>query len=411
MSTYLRKLAQKSRVATQEIERLGMLRRSVGKGHVGKIFSKSMPTEHKGQLKMLVKQGLRHMKNEVKKGVSAAKSAAVDVVKSKALDVGLTAISAAAGPEGPAIVAAARELGIVDALKTLDVKDWTIDATKLKFPIETAVSGPIAGYNKETGRVKLTAIFAGAVAPINPYAAMKYAEGKTGVQAPAKVEAAVALMGYVVTVLQNAPTVFLQGIQGHGFHYPGTNYIGPGTDVDRAGPPTSTMDALARTHDIHYSYLESVGQKVYNRFNMADRYMLARVTLDTPEGWAVLVGINAKKIFKKDYTPIPPIPSYATVAAQTEIPQDKAWLLNKPQRLLSDAEIAGKGEGGGGGEGVIAPPAAVEAIDNSPPILPHKIVQHQLKILATPHPEEKKEHARLTYLTGLAAHIGSEMLA
>lgn len=48
------------------------------------------------------------------------------------------------------------------------------------------------------------------------------------------------------------------------YHYPGTNYLGPGTDVVnsiRGGlEPTSYIDSLARQHDI--DYLRSSGSAV-----------------------------------------------------------------------------------------------------------------------------------------------------
>lgn len=113
------------------------------------------------------------------------------------------------------------------------------------------------------------------------------------------------------TLVSEAPEILLSGATGHGFHYPGANYIGPGTPLDNnPGRPTSQMDDLARIHDYQYGQLEAAGVNPYFTFNEADRYMLAHANLETAEGWAIYLGIGMKQIFPDDYTSVDPVPPY-----------------------------------------------------------------------------------------------------
>jgi len=138
------------------------------------------------------------------------------------------------------------------------------------------------------------------------------------------------------TLFTHAPEIILSGASGHGYHYPGANYIGPMTPLEKnPGAPTSQMDDLARIHDWQYNQLQEAGVNPYFTFNEADRYMLAHANLDTPEGWAIYLGIGMKQIFPDDYTTVDPIPVYQGVGENpsTLAPQEKEkWELKSIMR-------------------------------------------------------------------------------
>lgn len=109
--------------------------------------------------------------------------------------------------------------------------------------------------------------------------------------------------------LYGAPSSAVGAATGKGWLYPGSRYIGPG-NPNNNGKPTSYSDELAYVHDHQYSYLQRLGVNPYTTFNQADREMLANVDTTKPGGWAIYLGINAKRIFPNDDTPVPKIPSW-----------------------------------------------------------------------------------------------------
>jgi hypothetical protein len=351
----LKAIRKKADVVKETKKKLEAIANQVGKGDVLGVVKEVLPLIP-GKLKDVVVP--RKLRSTVKKVTSTIEKD-VKYYEDKLLgqqnfkNLTVKEILSAINPEVAAVLVTAKTVGVLDALKTFDKSDWSISADALlKTPIAAGLpipslhgeglSGPIVGYNKETNRIKLSALLTNSQIMLNPYGVLQEIEKATGKKAPKAVEAGAALLGMATTALKNMPAVLFERAQGGGLHYPGSNYIGPGTPVDSAGPPTTDMDALARIHDIHYSYLETQGVDVYKTFNMADRYMLARVDLTQPDGWAVLLGINAKKVFKNDFTPIPPIPSYTEVKEKGGI-QSKAWLLNpQPMRMLTEEEIANK---------------------------------------------------------------------
>lgn len=121
---------------------------------------------------------------------------------------------------------------------------------------------------------------------------------------------AVSLLESINTMVTHAPDILIHGLMGKGFHYPGSNYIGPGTKVETAGPPVNAMDAAARVHDIQYEELMRKGVDAYFTWNSSDRELIKKADLNEPMGWAVFAGMSAKKIFKYDDTPVTPVPPY-----------------------------------------------------------------------------------------------------
>lgn len=117
------------------------------------------------------------------------------------------------------------------------------------------------------------------------------------------------------TLVENAPEIVSGMITGKGFTWEGSNYIGPNTDLSQNYQPMSQMDDLARIHDYQYGQLQEAGVNPYFTFNQADKYMLDHVNLDTPEGWAIYVGIGLKQIFPDDYTEVSPVPPFTAAIA------------------------------------------------------------------------------------------------
>ena len=97
--------------------------------------------------------------------------------------------------------------------------------------------------------------------------------------------------------------------RGGGVIYPGSNYIGPGNSLD-AGRPTSQADAVAREHDYQYDYLQKQGVDPYFTWNEADRKAVRKVKTTSPSGAAVWAGLNQKRIFRRDDTPVPEVRKY-----------------------------------------------------------------------------------------------------
>lgn len=105
------------------------------------------------------------------------------------------------------------------------------------------------------------------------------------------------------------PSIAYGAVRGRGIVYPGTNYIGPGNPLS-SGRPKSYHDNLARTHDYQYQYLMDKGVDPYFSWNQADREMVKKADPTTLEGAAVLMGINPKRIFRRDRTKVPVIAPY-----------------------------------------------------------------------------------------------------
>lgn len=112
-----------------------------------------------------------------------------------------------------------------------------------------------------------------------------------------------ALKGMAIDSVKGVPKMVKTYKKTGALTFPGSNYIGPGNQLDM-GKPTSKADRLAYVHDHHYSELEKKGVNPYFTFNEADRQMLKNNDATTKHGMAVALGINAKRIFKNDYTPV-----------------------------------------------------------------------------------------------------------
>lgn len=99
----------------------------------------------------------------------------------------------------------------------------------------------------------------------------------------------------------NLPKMTYNAYKGKGFVYPDTKYIGPGNPMD-LGTPINYDDNLAYIHDNQYDELIDKGINPYFTFNEPDREMIKNARLTTPAGRATWLGINAKRVFKNDYT-------------------------------------------------------------------------------------------------------------
>lgn len=150
---------------------------------------------------------------------------------------------------------------------------------------------------------------------------------KAPISMPEGLEKMYAAGNALVTMITATPELIASAALGHMKGYPGSNYIGPGTDLTTNLKPTSQMDDLARIHDWQYSQLEAQGVNPYFTFNLADRYMLAHADLTTAEGWAIYVGIGLKQIFPDDYTGIEPVPLYKGAGEDPTV-------LSEPQRRI-----------------------------------------------------------------------------
>ncbi|AJP36445.1 putative capsid protein [Avon-Heathcote Estuary associated circular virus 19] len=80
-------------------------------------------------------------------------------------------------------------------------------------------------------------------------------------------------------------------------HYPGYNYLGPGTkNFDRA--PRNDLDAAARKHDLDYGKLQRGGRNPYFKWFKADQRFLDRIAKDkSVPGWIARQTFRAKKYF------------------------------------------------------------------------------------------------------------------
>lgn len=100
---------------------------------------------------------------------------------------------------------------------------------------------------------------------------------------------------------KNAPGIMQKAVSGKGLTYPGTRYIGPGNKLNE-GKPKSKADRAAYVHDHEYDQLLKKGVNPYTTFNRADRKMIKNADLTTDEGLALWLGMNAKRIFRRDST-------------------------------------------------------------------------------------------------------------
>jgi hypothetical protein len=90
-------------------------------------------------------------------------------------------------------------------------------------------------------------------------------------------------------------------LQGKGYLYPGTHYLGPGNPLNN-GPPTSDADRIAQQHDYDYDRLIKAGhskRRVYGGFSDADQRAMDKSDVTTSQGLALYAGMGAKKILSK----------------------------------------------------------------------------------------------------------------
>jgi hypothetical protein len=88
--------------------------------------------------------------------------------------------------------------------------------------------------------------------------------------------------------------------KGKGLVLPGSNYIGPGNPMNRK--VKSKGDALAKKHDEDYDRYLKAGyskKKVYGGFSDADKRLMKKSDVTTPEGVATYTGMKAKQLLHK----------------------------------------------------------------------------------------------------------------
>lgn len=121
---------------------------------------------------------------------------------------------------------------------------------------------------------------------------VKYA-GEVGVAA-ARLKARVSNPVNQVKFVKNA-------VKGKGFVLPGSKYIGPGNEMNK-GKPVDLADANAYQHDVDYDNYIKKGvskRKVYTGWSDADKRLMKKTPLNTPNGLAVNLGMGAKKLAYK----------------------------------------------------------------------------------------------------------------
>lgn len=129
----------------------------------------------------------------------------------------------------------------------------------------------------------------------------KVAKGgvKKGVKA-AKVAGATARLAARVLNPKNATKMVKDAAKGKGVVLPGSNYIGPGNPMGRK--VKSKGDALAKKHDEDYDRYIKAGyskKKVYAGFSDADKRLMKKSDVTTPEGVATYAGMKAKQLLHK----------------------------------------------------------------------------------------------------------------
>ena len=116
----------------------------------------------------------------------------------------------------------------------------------------------------------------------------------------AKVARATAQLAGRVLHPKNATKLVKNAIKGKGVVLPGSNYIGPGNPMGR--PVKSKGDALAKKHDEAYARYLAAGyskKKVYTGFSDADKKLMKKSDVTTPEGVATYTGMKAKQLLHK----------------------------------------------------------------------------------------------------------------
>jgi len=82
------------------------------------------------------------------------------------------------------------------------------------------------------------------------------------------------------------------------FHYPGTNFLGPGTKIITSiynnVQPTSDADRIARQHDVDYL--------LGNQFSsQADITAIKRATGTDPQSMVLKIGLRGRQFFGFDF--------------------------------------------------------------------------------------------------------------
>ena len=115
-----------------------------------------------------------------------------------------------------------------------------------------------------------------------------------------KIAKAVGKLGVRVANPKNVVKTVGNAVRGKGIVLPGSNYIGPGNPMGRK--VKSKGDALAKTHDEAYSKMLAKGHSkkaVYTKFSDADKRLMKKSDVTTPEGVATYAGMKAKHLLHK----------------------------------------------------------------------------------------------------------------
>nr|AAX83877.2 VP1 [Human parvovirus B19] len=118
---------------------------------------------------------------------------------------------------------------------------------------------------------------------------------------------------------------------------PGTNYVGPGNEL-QAGPPQSAVDSAARIHDFRYSQLAKLGINPYTYWTVADEELLKNIKNET--------GFQAQAV--KDYFTLKG--AAAPVAHfQGSLPEVPAYNASEKYPSMTSVNSAEASTGAGGG--------------------------------------------------------------
>lgn len=87
------------------------------------------------------------------------------------------------------------------------------------------------------------------------------------------------------------------------FHYPGYQYLGPGTDLKKAKKPINKLDRAAKKHDYHYNKYDKAGRKDYYwRFSKADEdFIKATNNINSVEGKFANYAFKGKRFLNKAF--------------------------------------------------------------------------------------------------------------
>ena len=117
----------------------------------------------------------------------------------------------------------------------------------------------------------------------------------------AKVAGATASLAARVVNPLNVTKTVVNAARGKGVVLPGSNYIGPGNEMN-GQKPTSKNDEAAFKHDTDYNdYLKAGVSKhdLYGGFSDADQRLMQRADLTKYDGVAAYLGMGIKKIKHK----------------------------------------------------------------------------------------------------------------